>query len=297
MNKTLFIGSVVLDMIIHVDHLPKLKEDINTTNIKFSIGGCGYNASSIVRHFHLPAICSSPIGTGRFANILNDLLTAKNYHPLIKIEEEDNGCCLCLVNSSGERTFLCQHGAEYRFKKIWMKDIQKEELDYIYVCGLELEEKDGDEILDYLEEMQVPVFFAPGARIMNIPEERMRRILSLHPIIHLNEDEVTVYTGCETISHAALRLYEKSKELVIVTCGERGAYYTEGSTGKLIAGYKNKVKDTIGAGDAHAGACIAGLKMGMKVEDIVKMANKVSAKVVGVEGSELSEEEFNKISL
>ena len=37
--------------------------------------------------------------------------------------------------------------------------------------------------------------------------------------------------------------------------------------------------------------------MGMKVEDIVKMANKVSAKVVGVEGSELSEEEFNKISL
>ena len=63
--------------------------------------------------------------------------------------------------------------------------------------------------------------------------------LSLHPIIHLNEDEVTAYTGCETISHAALRLYEKSKELVIVTCGERGAYYTEGSTGILIEGYKN----------------------------------------------------------
>lgn len=297
MNKTLFIGSVVLDMIVHVDHLPKLKEDINTTNIKFSIGGCGYNASSIVRHFHLPAVCTSPIGTGRFADILNDLLTDRNYQSLIKIDDEDNGCCICLVNASGERTFLCQHGAEYQFKKSWLKDVCRDDLDYIYVSGLELEEKDGDEILDYLEEMHVPVFFAPGARIMHISEERMKRMLALHPIIHLNEDEITAYTGCETISHAAQRLHDKSKELVIVTCGERGAYYTDGNIGKLIAGYKNKVADTIGAGDSHAGACIAGLKMKMGIEDIIKMANKISSKVVGIEGSELSEEEFNEISL
>lgn len=297
MKKTLFIGAKVLDMIVHVDHLPKIKEDINVSDVQFSIGGCSFNASRIVELFHLPAICVSPLGNGKFANILTQLLAQKNISSSIRIEDEDNGCCICLVNRDGERSFLCHHGAEYRFNAEWLSNIQKEDLDYIYVCGLDLEDRNGNEILDYLEKMGVPVFFAPGARINHIQEERMKRMLNLHPIVHLNEDEITSYMHCETVSGAAAMLYEKTKDLVIVTCGERGAYYIKGKKGKLISGYKNKVKDTIGAGDSHAGACIAGLKMQMEIEEIIDMANKIASKVVGIDGAYLSEKEFSEIDL
>lgn len=297
MKKTLFIGAIVLDMIIRIDHLPKLKEDIHAENMSLSVGGCSYNACKIVQYFRLPAICCSPIGKGIFASQLMTLLQQSEIQPMVHLEDEDNGCCICLVNRDGERTFLCKHGVEYRFDRNWLKDIQRDDLDYIYVNGLELEEKDGDEILSYLEEMKLPVFFAPGARVMHIQQNRMQRMLALHPIFHLNEDEIATFMRCETVSKAAQMLHEKTKQLVIVTCGERGAYYVDECGCGLINGIKAKVQDTIGAGDAHAGACLVGLKMNMEIHDILLMANKIASKVVSVEGAMLRKKDFDEIIL
>lgn len=292
MKKTLFIGSIVLDMIVKVEHLPKMKEDINTDNIKFSIGGCAYNANSIVNHFNLPAISCSPIGSGIFANILLGLLEKENKKPWIKLEGIDNGCCICLVNKDGERTFLSHHGAEYSFNQEWLKNVNDQDLDFIYVCGLEIEDENGEEILDYISKSKAKIFFAPGSRIKSIQHDRMTRILNLHPIVHLNEDEVLEFTQSDNVRRGAEIIHEITNELVIVTCGERGAYYTDGKTSNLVSGYKSKVKDTIGAGDSHAGACIAGLKMNLNYEKMLSIANKVASKVVSVEGAILTDQEF-----
>ena len=47
----------------------------------------------------------------------------------------------------------------------------------IYVCGLEIEDKNGEQIINYLEKMSVKPFFAPGSRIMHIQPERMKRLM------------------------------------------------------------------------------------------------------------------------
>lgn len=289
MKSALFIGSVVLDMVVQLDHLPRLKEDINTEGVKLSVGGCSKNACQIVKYFGLPTISCSPIGTGPFASLLRSLLDEE---PMIKIENQDNGCCICLVNRDGERTFLSEHGAEYLFDEKWLEKINSEDLDYIYVCGLEIEDKNGDQIIDYLEKMKVKVFFAPGSRIMHIQPNRMKRLLSLNPIIHLNEDEALQFTKCETVKHASDELFKITNELVIITCGERGVYYKNENKEGLVEGFKNTVVDTIGAGDSHAGACIAGLMLKKPIDEILKTANKIASKVISVEGAGISKEEF-----
>ena len=167
MKKVLFIGSIVLDMIVTLDHLPKLKEDINTDGIKFSVGGCCHNASQIVKHFGIPTIVCSPIGTGHFASLLKSMLDEK---PFVQVKDQDNGVCMCLVDKNGERTFLSEHGVEYQFNEEWLKDIKFEDLDYIYICGLEIEDVSGNKIIEYIEKSNVKVFFAPGSRFMHIPE-------------------------------------------------------------------------------------------------------------------------------
>lgn len=289
MKSTLFIGSVVLDMVVQLDHLPKLKEDINTDGVKLSVGGCSRNACQIVKHFDLPTISCSPIGTGPFATLLRSLLDEE---PMIKIEDQDNGCCICLVNKDGERTFLSEHGAEYLFEEKWLENINSNDLDYIYVCGLEIEDKNGEQIINYLEKMKVKVFFAPGSRIMHIQSDRIKKIMSMKPIIHLNEDEALQFTKCETVKKAAEEIFNITKELVIITCGERGVYYKNEFSEGLIEGYKSKVVDTIGAGDSHAGACIAGLMEKKPIEEILQTANKIASKVISVEGAGISKEEF-----
>lgn len=289
MKSTLFIGSVVLDMVVQLDHLPKLKEDINTEGVKLSVGGCARNACQIVKHFDLPTISCSPIGTGPFASLLRSLL---DEDPMIKLDNQDNGCCICLVNKDGERTFLSEHGAEYLFDEKWLESINSEDLDYIYVCGLEIEDKNGEQIIDYLEKMNVKVFFAPGSRIMHIQSDRMKRMMKMKPIIHLNEDEAIQFTKCETVKNAAGIIFDETNELVIITCGERGVYYKNEFSEGLIEGFKSTVIDTIGAGDSHAGACIAGLMQKKPIEEILITANKIASKVISVEGAGITKEEF-----
>ena len=56
MKKVLVIGSAVVDVVIHLPHLPEKSEDVHVTSQKMSLGGCAYNASDTIRHFKVPYI-------------------------------------------------------------------------------------------------------------------------------------------------------------------------------------------------------------------------------------------------
>lgn len=80
------------------------------------------------------------------------------------------------------------HGAEYRFQKEWFDALDASEIDSVYICGLEIEEETGTNILSYLEEHpEFTVFFAPGPRITLLDPKRLERVFALHPILHLNQ--------------------------------------------------------------------------------------------------------------
>ena len=65
MKKALIIGSTVVDVIVNlVDSLPKTGEDVHVRSQHMSLGGCAYNVSDSVRHFQVPYILFSPVGTG-----------------------------------------------------------------------------------------------------------------------------------------------------------------------------------------------------------------------------------------
>lgn len=55
-----------------------------------------------------------------------------------------------------------------------------------------------------------------------------------------------------------------------------------------------RVADTIGAGDAHAGAVLLGLSRGLSLPDAVALGNRVSAQVVQTAGATLSDEALSR---
>lgn len=296
MKKTLFIGSTVLDMVVELPHLPVTKEDINTKSMKAALGGCSYNASSIAQHLSLPYIHCSPCGEGFFADCVKTLLAKQNRTPFVSVKNIDNGCCLCLVDEQGERTFISHHGAEYLFDSSWLKDIQ-EEFDFIYVCGLEIEDKNGNELIDTLNKINYEnIVFAPGARINKIQPERLNKLLEMHPILHLNDDEAIAFTGCNNVVQAAEKLYQKTSNTVIITCGAAGACLKDETGIEMISGYDTKVIDTIGAGDSHIGAWICAKKVGLDNKQALRFANYTAAEVVSIQGPALSDEGIDKIN-
>lgn len=297
MKKVLVIGSTVVDVIINVDHLPTTQEDVHVISQHMSLGGCAFNTSDMIRHFEVPCILFSPVGTGAYGEFVRMGLKDRKIETPIPAPVRDNGCCYCFVESSGERTFISYHGAEYLFEKEWFSIPDAEDIDSVYICGLEIEETTGENIVSYLEEHpEFRIYFAPGPRINKIDSSLLKRLYALHPVIHLNEEEILAYTKETVCEKAAQKLFSMTGNSVIVTLGSQGTYYCSKDGCGHVPGVKAHQIDTIGAGDSHIGAVIACEKLGKPLPEAIRMANAAAARVVETQGALLPDEEFAKIS-
>lgn len=293
MKQVLVIGSTVTDIILHVDHLPQTGEDVHVIRQTMSLGGCAYNVSDMIRHFQVPYTLFSPVGTGIYGRFVREALAEKGVKTPIPTPEQENGCCYCYVEASGERTFVCHRGAEYHFHPEWFRQLNADAFDSVYICGLEIEEPTGTHIVQFLEEHPaLQIYFAPGPRILMLLPEILTRIFSLSPILHLNESEAFEYTGKHTIEEAAHALYKRTGNTVIVTLGRQGAYYKAADRAAFIPGIRAEQTDAIGAGDSHIGTVISRLKQGASMENAIADANRTAAAVVETSGALLSDEEF-----
>ena len=292
-KKVLVLGSACVDVIIRVDHLPVTEENLHPSGQQFRVGGCAYNAANILGRGGAEVSFVTPVGLkGVFGPFLRPVLESQPWaHPVL-LPEEENGCCYCLVEKNGERTFLSIHGVEYTFSPRWMAPYASQRFDYAYVCGLEAEEASGEALVSWLEGAAIDqLLYAPGPRGMKVPRERTERLLNLHPLLHLNEREACALGQADQAAQAARRLYARTGRPVIVTLGAAGALILDEQGEKRIPGEKvDRVADTIGAGDAHAGGVLLGLSRGQSLADAVALANRISAQVVRTEGATLSDE-------
>ena len=183
---------------------------------------------------------------------------------------------------------------EYSFQAEWLKEIATERFDYIYLCGLEVEEPTGLALVESVSQCQGQVIFAPGPRGLLIPTERLEAIYDLHPILHVNEAEALAFSGCDDIRKATEKLHQRTGQLVIVTLGEKGAIAYDG-TWYQAAGQPAQVVDTVGAGDSHVGGFLAARLRGLEIEEALSFANKVSSQIVATKGVHLTQEQYQAL--
>lgn len=303
MKKTLVLGSTVVDVIVGVTRLPKTGEDANTTSHRLQLGGCAWNVSDILRHSGTPHILCSPVGTGAYGSFVESQMKAHGVTPFVHVSDE-NGCCYCFVEDSGERTFIAYHGSEYTFDPAWMNQIPDEDYDTVYFCGLELEEKTGPALVDWITSLKgKTVVFAPSSRVGYVDKKLLKRIFDSHPVLHISESEartitelfrLTDGTKVESIQDAAQFIHSLTGNLVIVTAGGDGCWWYDGTTSDVqhVPGVQAKVVDTIGAGDSHCGTFLACRAQNKTVAESLAVANKVAATVVGVSGANMTPKQF-----
>ena len=309
-KSVLVLGSTCVDVIIRLERLPKTEENLRPLGQRFAMGGCAYNVANVLGRAGADVTFVTPVGLrGVYGPYVLPILNKQPWVKPVLLPEAENGCCYCLVEASGERTFLSVHGTEYSFMSDWMAPYRNRRFDYGYVCGLELEEPTGGTLVTWLEKEAVDtVLYAPGPRGLRVPAERTERLLSLHPMLHLNEAEARMLSGCDGLETAARTLAGRTGNSVVVTLGPDGAgrtgnsvVVTLGADGALALDAQGQlshipgcpvshVADTIGAGDAHAGALLLGLSRGLSLKDACALANRVAAQAVMQTGATLSDE-------
>ena len=292
MKRLLIIGSTCVDVILRLDHLPTTGEDMHPVQ-RFAMGGCAFNVAQVPKAYDIDLRFVTPIGDhGVFSDFVRAHLDNAGFRGPITVPDSENGCCYCLVERSGERTFLSVHGIEYSVHAEYMDAFAGERFDYTYICGLEVEETTGGELVAWLEahpDIAGTVVYAPGPRGIEVDTDRTERILGMHPILHLNEQEAQALAGMsgseDRVLAAAQVLHAKTGNMVIVTRGADGVLWisADGSVHSAPS-VPSTVVDTIGAGDSHCGAVLTGLTLGWTEEDTMRFANQIASEVVAQEG-------------
>lgn len=298
MKNVLVIGSTCVDVILHVDHLPRTEENIHPDSQCFAIGGCAFNVANILGRAGADMTFITPVGRkGVFGPFVREALAPLGFATMIDLPEGQNGCCYCFVEKNGERTFASVHGAEYTFDPAWMQPYADKTYDYGYVCGLEVEEKTGEALVSWLETAKIgTLLYAPGPRGVRVKKELTDRLYALHPVLHINSGEAKALSGMDDLDDALRALHQKTGNTVIATMGERGVRCIENGRLFTVPGTPaDHVVDTIGAGDSHAGATLLGLTLGKPLEESLALANGVSAAVVMTDGATLSDADFERV--
>lgn len=115
---------------------------------------------------------------------------------------------------------------------------------------------------------------------------------SLTDIITPNESEVEALTDLNLSKHGVQALAESlltsGSKKVVITLGERGAFYHEGHSSGIVPAPSVKAIDTVGAGDAFNGGLATALAEGKSLEQAVNFAVRLSALKVTCKGSSVA---------
>lgn len=291
-SKSLILGAAFVDVIMDIAQMPESGGDATAKFKSNNVGGCAFNVYGAISYYlgKDSTDLLVPVGDGQYAEIVRQTLKKKGIPVILQENSFDNGWDLCLVEPSGERTFITVPGIEQHWDERWFKKINLSDYDYFYISGYEMENPEAARvILKWLSGRKpgARILFDASPRISHIESAVLTELLKTDTIINANEDEVGYLSKERTLAEQAADIYRKTKTPVIVTLGARGTYLYDAGGGRVIPAEKVRIVNTIGAGDTHCGGVLAGLQEGMAIDEAVKLGNRLSAEVIQQESGSL----------
>jgi ribokinase len=193
------------------------------------------------------------------------------------------------VDESGENTIVVAPGANAKMKPSDLFGIQSliKEEDYL-LMQLEIPLQTVIHMAQTAKTSGVKVILNP-APAMKLPDELLKDLFLITP----NESEVKFLTGIDvrdeiSAEEAAKLLYNKGVLNIIISMGDKGAFWHNGKSAKHFEAFKTKALDTTAAGDTFNGALAVALSEGKTFEESIIFANKAAAISVSRPGAQAS---------
>ncbi len=291
-KKIVVIGSLNMDMVVDVDHMPAVGETILGKSLKYNPGGKGANQACALGRLGVDVTMLGAVGNDSYADMQRESLKSAgvDISRLIVREEVSTGIAMIPVNKEGDNCIIVVQGANATMRR---EDIDKNR-DLIQDCDIVLFQLEIPlDTVCYAAKMAKDlgktVILDPAPVPENFPEELYRYVDVIKP----NETELGMLTG---IDHAQEHLFEATRLIrekgvknVLVTLGSSGVFLNSEENGLYtIPAHKVEVVDTTAAGDSFTAGFAAKLMEGKSPKEAAEFANAVSAIVVTRPGAQAS---------
>lgn len=290
MKRILVIGSINLDFVAAVEHVPVAGETILAENMETFPGGKGANQAYAAGKLGGNVSMLAAVGRDSWGD-----LALKNLEDVgvdvsrcKRVQGVSTGNAWIAVNAEGDNSIIVLQGAN----RYVTKEYIDQNLDLLRSCDIVIMQLEIpiDTVLHTAQlarKYGKMVILDPAPAKENIPDE----MYPLIDIIKPNEGELSVLTGCsgEDYEIGAEMLLDKGCKSVLVSLGENGVYYVaDGETGVRIPGRKVNAVDTTAAGDSFIAGLAVMLAKGTSMEDAIEFGQMVSAITVTRKGAQNS---------
>ena len=283
------VGSLNIDLVSHVRHLPKAGETISSYSFETIPGGKGANQAVAASRLGANVYMIGRVGNDSYGEILLENLKASGVHTEGVQQEGTTGMAFINVSDSGENNIVLVPGANAQMTN---EDIDKFgsilEMCEMILVQLEIPLNVVEYVVKRAAEWGKKVILNP-APAQKLSPEVLKTVYTVTP----NETELEMVTGMPTetipqVVAAAKQLLAMGAEQVIVTMGERGALLVRKEAAVTIPAYKVAAVDTTAAGDSYTAAFAVGKGNGMSDAEAAAFAAKVAAIVVTRKGAQPS---------
>ncbi|MCT6877093.1 MAG: ribokinase [Lactobacillus apis] len=293
MNKVTVIGSINLDTNLRVAQMAKPGETIHAKEHYSAAGGKGANQAVAAARSGCAVSFVGAVGDDAPGKEMLALLKKENINldGVKEVANESTGQAFITVDDSGQNSITIYSGANYAFGQ---DDIEQNSdliaaSDFV-VAQFETPIEATIQGFKIAQQNSAKTILNPAPAITEIPAE----LLQVTDIIIPNETEAATITGVEVVDEksakkAADKLHELGVSAVIITIGDKGAFYDFQDKQGLIPAFKVKAVDTTAAGDTFIGAMTSILKPDFSnLSDAITFANKASSLTVQGYGAQPS---------
>lgn len=270
-GKIVVVGSMNMDCMISVGHIPTGGETLKSGSIVSLPGGKGANQ----------AVGAGKLGglvymVGRLGNdsdgkvIYNSLVNhGVRTDGVIFDDSTPTGKAYINVAANGESTIVIYPGANEKLSREQVKQFEQLLDDAKYcLLTLEIEEETVEYTIRKCRKKQVEVILKPSA-VEKMKESLFAQIAYFVP----NEKELKqLIPGDASMEEKAAALLEKGVKNVIITLGEKGCYFRNREQERYFPAADFYPVDTTGAADAFIAALAVSLSEGNDILQAISFA-------------------------
>lgn len=289
MAGMLVVGSLILDMVLAVPHIPLPGENVHGTDFRMVAGGKGGNQALAAARMGQESCLRACVGMDAFGDYIIEALEDGGVDATLvkRTDEVSTGIALIAVEKgSGMNTIVVAPGANMAMGTA--------DLDVLDSCY--------DACSTALFQLEIPLdVVAEGARrardhgLLTIldagpPRGAQLALAKSFDVVSPNERELASLTsrevdGIDSAIEAARALVDAGIETVVVKMGEAGAVVVTPRLAEHVGAFRVDAVDSTGAGDAFTAALAVSLSEGMEILEATRFANAAGACAVQVMGA------------
>lgn len=259
-----------------IDFIPQTR-DVELKDVKGfepQVGGAPANVASCVARLGGESALITQLGQDAFGDLIEETLQKQGVDTtsISRTDEANTGLAFVSLTASGERDFAFYRkpSADMLLESSSLK-LNFQSDDILHFCSVDLipspMKKAHIEAIEQTEKANGTIIFDPNLRFPLWPsvDELKKTVLAFMPKAHIVKiaDEELVYLTGSKDEASIQQLFKGNTQVIIYTEGAKGAsIYTQQGKIAQHEGYKSKVQDTTGAGDAFIGAIIYQLLTG-----------------------------------